>query len=272
MAPLPRGARRAASRSCSSSRISTGPTMVCSTSSTTSRTGRPDVPILVVGTARPELLDRRPGWGGGKLNATTLALSPLADDEAAQIIARAARAGAALGRHAAGASGARRRQPPVRGAVRAAATSNADPTDDLPLPETIQGIIAARLDGLARRGEAAAPGRSGAREGVLVRARCSARTTRRGGARTCARTRSSEKASSAANAGPPSAARTSSRFATCSFVTSLTVRSTCRPRAEACRVRAVDRGTRPPRRSCRARRASLPGCARPGARGRLSGA
>ena len=24
------------------------------------------VPLLVVGTARPELLERRPGWGGGK--------------------------------------------------------------------------------------------------------------------------------------------------------------------------------------------------------------
>ena len=44
------------------------------------------VPLLVLGTARPELLERRPGWGGGKLNATTLALTPLADEEAAQII------------------------------------------------------------------------------------------------------------------------------------------------------------------------------------------
>src|SRR5207248_3862893 len=26
------------------------------------------VPILIVCTARPELLERRPGWGGGKLN------------------------------------------------------------------------------------------------------------------------------------------------------------------------------------------------------------
>ena len=34
------------------------------------------VPLLVVGSARPELLERRPGWGGGKLNATTLGLSP----------------------------------------------------------------------------------------------------------------------------------------------------------------------------------------------------
>src|SRR5437762_413505 len=31
-----------------------------------------DVPLLVVCTARPELLERRPDWGGGKANATTL--------------------------------------------------------------------------------------------------------------------------------------------------------------------------------------------------------
>ena len=35
------------------------------------------VPLLVVCTARPELLDRRPGWGGGKPNALTLSISPL---------------------------------------------------------------------------------------------------------------------------------------------------------------------------------------------------
>src|SRR5205085_7164164 len=46
------------------------------------------MPVLIVGTARPELLDRRPEWGGGKLNAATLALAPLADSEAAQIISR----------------------------------------------------------------------------------------------------------------------------------------------------------------------------------------
>src|SRR5262249_14972952 len=32
------------------------------------------VPLLIVGTARPELLDRRPGWGGGKRNAFTLSI------------------------------------------------------------------------------------------------------------------------------------------------------------------------------------------------------
>src|SRR2546423_1346373 len=33
--------------------------------------------ILVLCTARPELLEDRPGWGGGKLNATTVLLEPL---------------------------------------------------------------------------------------------------------------------------------------------------------------------------------------------------
>jgi class 3 adenylate cyclase/tetratricopeptide (TPR) repeat protein len=44
------------------------------------------VPMLVVCTARPELLDRRGGWGGGKRNALTIALSPLADDDVARMI------------------------------------------------------------------------------------------------------------------------------------------------------------------------------------------
>ena len=46
-------------------------------------------PILVVCSARPELLERRPGWGGGKLNALVLALSPLAETETATLIATA---------------------------------------------------------------------------------------------------------------------------------------------------------------------------------------
>ena len=44
------------------------------------------VPMLVVCTARPELLDRRREWGGGKRNALTIALSPLPDAEIARMI------------------------------------------------------------------------------------------------------------------------------------------------------------------------------------------
>jgi class 3 adenylate cyclase/tetratricopeptide (TPR) repeat protein len=36
-----------------------------------------DAPILLVCLARPDLLDKRPGWGGGKMNATTFLLEPL---------------------------------------------------------------------------------------------------------------------------------------------------------------------------------------------------
>ena len=42
--------------------------------------------ILVVCTARPELLDERADWGGGKLNATTLSLQPLDANASAELI------------------------------------------------------------------------------------------------------------------------------------------------------------------------------------------
>ena len=47
-----------------------------------------DAPILVLCLARPELLDRRPGWGGGKLNATTVLLEPLGAAETDELIDR----------------------------------------------------------------------------------------------------------------------------------------------------------------------------------------
>ncbi len=43
-------------------------------------------PIMIVGMARPELLDTRPGWGGGKPNATTIALEPLSEAECREMI------------------------------------------------------------------------------------------------------------------------------------------------------------------------------------------
>ena len=43
-------------------------------------------PILLLCTARPELLDARPGWGGGKLTATTTLLEPLVVKEAEALL------------------------------------------------------------------------------------------------------------------------------------------------------------------------------------------
>jgi hypothetical protein len=44
------------------------------------------VPIFLLCVARTELLDVRPGWGGGKLNATSILLEPLGDDECEALI------------------------------------------------------------------------------------------------------------------------------------------------------------------------------------------
>jgi predicted ATPase/class 3 adenylate cyclase len=46
-----------------------------------------DVPLLIVCLARPELLDARPAWGGGKLNATTILLEPLNHEECRRLLA-----------------------------------------------------------------------------------------------------------------------------------------------------------------------------------------
>jgi len=43
-------------------------------------------PALILCLARDELLDRRPGWGGGRRNATTIALEPLAQDETQELV------------------------------------------------------------------------------------------------------------------------------------------------------------------------------------------
>ncbi|MDP9273383.1 MAG: AAA family ATPase [Chloroflexota bacterium] len=45
-----------------------------------------DAPILLLAIARPELLEVRPTWGGGKMNATTLLLQPLEDAAVDEII------------------------------------------------------------------------------------------------------------------------------------------------------------------------------------------
>jgi class 3 adenylate cyclase len=45
-----------------------------------------DAPIFLLCVARTELLELRPGWGGGKLNATSVLLEPLGDDEREALI------------------------------------------------------------------------------------------------------------------------------------------------------------------------------------------
>jgi predicted ATPase len=45
-----------------------------------------DAPILIVALARPEFLDERPGWGGGKFNATSVLLERLNNKESTELV------------------------------------------------------------------------------------------------------------------------------------------------------------------------------------------
>ena len=45
-----------------------------------------DSPLLLICIARPELLDARPGWASGRVNATSIPLEPLSEPECRQLI------------------------------------------------------------------------------------------------------------------------------------------------------------------------------------------
>jgi len=45
-----------------------------------------DLPLLMIALTRPELLDRRPAWGGGRRNYVSIALEPLSDNQTALLV------------------------------------------------------------------------------------------------------------------------------------------------------------------------------------------
>jgi class 3 adenylate cyclase/tetratricopeptide (TPR) repeat protein len=49
---------------------------------------RAQIPLLLIALSRPELLDRRPTWGGGRQNFTALALQPLTAVQTRDLVAR----------------------------------------------------------------------------------------------------------------------------------------------------------------------------------------
>jgi class 3 adenylate cyclase/tetratricopeptide (TPR) repeat protein len=46
-----------------------------------------EAPLMLIAIARPELLDIRPAWGGGRVRSTTLELEPLQHEESAELVA-----------------------------------------------------------------------------------------------------------------------------------------------------------------------------------------
>ncbi len=105
-----------------------------------------DAPILLLCLARPELLDTRANWGGGKLNSTSLMLEALTDDEAGALIDHLV--------------GDRELAPELRRRIAEEGGGNPlfveqmlallaeRPGTDVAVPPNIQTLIAARLDGL----------------------------------------------------------------------------------------------------------------------------
>jgi len=103
-----------------------------------------DAPILLLCLARPELLEKRPGWGGGKENATTVVLEPLNADETDRLLEALGDVSEAL-----------------RERIRVAAEGNPlfveemlalvreSGTEEVVVPPSIHALLAARLDQLA---------------------------------------------------------------------------------------------------------------------------
>ena len=114
------------------------------------------LPLLIVATARPELLERHPGWGDGTPAATRIPLGALPDLEVARLVAAlVGRAMLPVGVQAlllerAGGNPLYAeefaRLLADQGLV---ADGEVAAVPDIPVPETVQGLIAARLDTLA---------------------------------------------------------------------------------------------------------------------------
>jgi tetratricopeptide (TPR) repeat protein len=102
-----------------------------------------DAAILLLCMARPDLLDRRPGWAAGKVNATSVLLEPLAPEETETLIESLTHVDEGL-----------------RARIREAAEGNPlfveemvamvreSPDGDVTVPPTIHALLAARLDQL----------------------------------------------------------------------------------------------------------------------------
>ena len=105
------------------------------------------VSLLLLCTARPELFERQASWGGGKRNATTISLAPLSTEEAARLLhvlldrtLLPAETQAALLERAGG--------NPLYAEQFARMLAERGSVEDLAVPETVQALMAARLDTL----------------------------------------------------------------------------------------------------------------------------
>jgi class 3 adenylate cyclase len=102
-----------------------------------------DLPVLFLTLARPELLDTRPGWGGGLLAYNALPLEPLGGSDAAQLALHLLGADTKAAQVAEAAEG----NPLFIEQLAAVMSERGSGATDS-LPTTIRGLVAARLDAL----------------------------------------------------------------------------------------------------------------------------
>jgi len=123
------------------------------------------VPLLVVGTARPELFEHHPSYGSGLRNATAISLAALSDDETSRLIAGLLDAVAVPAEVQAGVLGRAGGNPLfVEEYIRllqdrellvpVGSSWELVPGVEVPLPSTVQALIAARIDTLSPNAKA----------------------------------------------------------------------------------------------------------------------
>ena len=107
-------------------------------------------PLLLVCLTRDELLERRPGWGGGRKNATSISLEPLTEDETRELVAAllpgSENGGAEVVPQVAERSGGN----PLFAEEMVNRLVEEDTVEMATLPGTVQSLLAARLDALDR--------------------------------------------------------------------------------------------------------------------------
>jgi class 3 adenylate cyclase len=107
-----------------------------------------DLRLLILVLARPELLDQRPAWGGGLTAYTTLPLGPLPEEDARQLALERLAEHAAVAQDARVAELARTAAGNPLFIEQLAATLSESGAAATALPNTIRGLLAARLDAL----------------------------------------------------------------------------------------------------------------------------
>lgn len=103
------------------------------------------VPLFLIGVARPELLERRPNWGGDPRDATVIDLAPLRPREAEQLVAALGSQGLAPEVRAIIAQRAEGNPLFIEELVRMLLESG---TPGTTIPDTIQAVLTARIDRL----------------------------------------------------------------------------------------------------------------------------